>query len=72
MQMLIGPDPSQHQTAARLPKWAHKALRATCTSVAELGLFPTCLWKHSVGMPAADLHACLMGFLYSAYSLGMG
>ena len=31
----------------------------------------TCWWKHSVGMPAADLHACLMGFLYTAYSFGM-
>lgn len=29
-------------------------------------------WKHSVGMPAADLHACLMHFLYTAYSLGTG
>jgi len=28
--------------------------------------------KQSVGMPAADLHACLMGFLYTAYSLGLG
>ncbi len=29
-------------------------------------------WKRSVGMLAADLHACLVGFLCTAYSLGMG
>ncbi len=27
---------------------------------------PTCLCKHTVGMPAADLHACLMCLLYIA------
>ena len=40
MQMPIGPDPSQHQIAARLPKWVHKAVHAICTSAAELRLFP--------------------------------
>lgn len=27
---------------------------------------PTCLCKHTVGMPAADLHACLMCLPYIA------